>query len=99
MTLDQAVEYALSEHESSTFATRTTVQTSSDTARSPVLTRRETEVAMLVAQGLTNRQIAQELFVSKRTVDHHVSNVLKKLTITSREQVGYRLTDHQPHLR
>jgi non-specific serine/threonine protein kinase len=60
----------------------------------PTLTRREREVAKLVAQGLTNRQIAEALFVSERTIDHHVSNILKKLSLSSREQVASRLGDH-----
>ena len=97
MSMERAIEYALSEDDSSTIATRTQEQTSSATARTRTLTRREREVAKLVAQGLTNRQIAEELFVSERTVDHHVSNILKKLNLSSREQVASRLRDHYPH--
>lgn len=52
------------------------------------LTRREKEVATLVARGLTNRQIASELVLSERTVDHHVSNILKKLKLSSRARVA-----------
>jgi DNA-binding CsgD family transcriptional regulator len=48
------------------------------------LTRREREVLRLLALGRTNRQIAQELFVSARTVDMHVRNLLAKLGCTSR---------------
>ncbi len=93
--MEAAIEYALSEDDSSTIATRTQEQTSSATARTPpALTRREREVARLVTQGLTNRQIAEALFVSERTVDHHVSNILKKLNLSSREQVASRLGDH-----
>jgi DNA-binding NarL/FixJ family response regulator len=47
-----------------------------------------------VARGLTNRRIAEELFVAERTVDHHVSNILKKLNLSSREQVASRLGDN-----
>ena len=95
MSMEEAIEYALSEDDSSTIATRTPEHTSSATARTPpALTRREQEVARLVAQGLTNRRIAEELFVSERTVDHHVSNILKKLNLSSREQVASRLHDH-----
>ena len=53
-------------------------------------------VAALVARGFTNRRIAEELFLSERTVHRHVSNVLKKLGIASREQVAARLADRQP---
>ena len=94
MSMEAAIEYALSEDDSSTIATRTQEQTSSATARIPALTRREREVANLVARGLTNRQIAEELFVSERTVDHHVSNILKKLNLSSREQLASRLGHH-----
>ncbi|OGO49694.1 MAG: hypothetical protein A2148_00555 [Chloroflexi bacterium RBG_16_68_14] len=49
-----------------------------------VLSHRELEVLRLIAQGLTNRQIAERLDVSRRTVDHHVSHVLAKLDATNR---------------
>lgn len=49
-----------------------------------VLTPREEEVLALVAEGKTNRQIAEELFVSTRTVDRHLSNILTKLGVASR---------------
>lgn len=48
------------------------------------LTRRELEVLRLLATGKTNREIATELFVSERTVDRHVSNILGKLSVPSR---------------
>ena len=48
------------------------------------LTPREREVAVLVARGLTNRQIAGTLVIAERTADVHVSNILNKLTLTSR---------------
>jgi predicted ATPase/DNA-binding CsgD family transcriptional regulator len=53
-----------------------------------VLTAREREVAALVAQGLTNRDIAGRLVVSKRTVDAHVEHILAKLGFASRVQVA-----------
>ncbi|MFT7837854.1 AAA family ATPase [Saccharothrix sp. BKS2] len=49
-----------------------------------VLSPREHEVAALVGSGLTNRQIAEALFLSQRTVDNHVSRAMRKLGITSR---------------
>jgi DNA-binding CsgD family transcriptional regulator len=48
------------------------------------LTRRELDVLALVADGLTNGEIAQRLFVSTRTVDHHVSAILRKLDVPTR---------------
>jgi DNA-binding CsgD family transcriptional regulator len=52
------------------------------------LTRRESEVAELVATGLTNRQIAAKLYLSHRTVEHHVEHIIAKLGITSRTGVA-----------
>lgn len=48
------------------------------------LTERETQVLRLVAAGQTNRAIAAELFISERTVERHVSNILTKLGLSSR---------------
>jgi LuxR family maltose regulon positive regulatory protein len=48
------------------------------------LTRREREVLGLLAEGLTNRQIAERLVVSEHTVHRHVTNILRKLELTSR---------------
>jgi DNA-binding NarL/FixJ family response regulator len=45
----------------------------------------------LVTQGLTNRQIASELVLSEHTVHHHVTNLLRKLNLNSREQVASHL--------
>src|SRR5689334_8772815 len=53
-------------------------------AASAGLTRREVEVLRLIAGGRTNRQIAQELFLSERTVARHVSNILGKLGLANR---------------
>lgn len=52
------------------------------------LSRRENEVAKLLAQGLSNREIAERLFLSERTVDNHVSHILAKLGFDSRVQVA-----------
>jgi non-specific serine/threonine protein kinase len=52
------------------------------------LTRREREIAELIAQGLTNRQIGTRLFIAERTVDTHVGRILAKLGCASRAQVA-----------
>ena len=52
------------------------------------LTRREREIAGLVAEGLTNREIARRLFISERTAEGHVEQIRNKLGFTSRSQVA-----------
>jgi len=48
---------------------------------------REREVAALIAQGKINREIAEDLVVSERTVESHVSNIMFKLGVQSRRQI------------
>ena len=92
MSMETAIEYALSEEESTAPISPAPKRPSSDEA--PVaLTRREREVAALVTDGLTNGQIAKELFISERTVDHHVQKILNKLELPSRELVASRLAE------
>ena len=57
------------------------------------LSRREVEVLRLVSVGRTNREIAQELFLSPRTVDMHVRNVLTKLGCRSRTEATRRAVE------
>ena len=52
------------------------------------LSRREEEVARLVAVGLSNDQIASRLFLSTRTVEHHVTSILRKLPATGRAEIA-----------
>jgi DNA-binding NarL/FixJ family response regulator len=52
------------------------------------LTRREWQVAGLVGAGKTNREIAQELYVSERTAQNHVQHVLTKLGLSNRSQIA-----------
>jgi len=54
------------------------------------LSRRELEVIRMVAEGLTNREIAGELFLSPRTVDMHVRNILAKLDCRSRVEASIK---------
>jgi non-specific serine/threonine protein kinase len=63
-------------------------QLSQRTLPAPVLTRREREVAALVARGLSNRQIAAELSITERTAENHVEHILTKLGFRSRAQVA-----------
>ena len=52
------------------------------------LTRRETEVASRVKKGMTNRQIAQRLYLSPRTVEVHLSRILVKLDVITRSAIA-----------
>jgi DNA-binding NarL/FixJ family response regulator len=56
----------------------------------PELTEREEEVLSLVARGKSNQQIAQELFLSLKTVRNHVSNIFLKLQVSDRAQAVIR---------
>jgi non-specific serine/threonine protein kinase len=60
------------------------------------LTRREREIASLVASGLSNRETATRLFISKRTVDAHVEHIFAKLEISSRLQLTVLQQDRAP---
>jgi pimeloyl-ACP methyl ester carboxylesterase/DNA-binding CsgD family transcriptional regulator len=56
------------------------------------LSKREKEVAQLLAHGLSNREIAERLYLSERTVDNHVSHILAKLGFDSRVQIATWVT-------
>ena len=58
------------------------------------LTARELEVAELLADGLTNADLARTLVISERTAAHHVSSILSKLDLTSRRQVAAWMLEH-----
>jgi non-specific serine/threonine protein kinase len=60
------------------------------------LTTREREIAVLVAHGLSNRDIAARLVISKRTVDAHVNHIFAKLGLSSRVQLTVWLRDRVP---
>ena len=67
-------------------------------AQKPVLTRRETEIASLVAEGLSNREIAARMVISQRTAEGHVEDILAKLGFTSRAQIAAWVAGHAaPH--
>ena len=53
-----------------------------------LLSRRETEALRLLADGLSNREIAARLFISPKTVEHHVSRVYAKLGVSTRAEAA-----------
>lgn len=59
-------------------------QTVADEADLNLLTSREKEILCLVAQGLSNREIAEQLFVSRYTVESHIKHIYRKLAVTKR---------------
>jgi DNA-binding CsgD family transcriptional regulator len=65
-------------------------------ANRDLLTQRESEVAVLLAEGLTNGEIAQRLVISEKTVGHHVSSVLGKLGVRRRAEVASVLAHEAP---
>jgi DNA-binding NarL/FixJ family response regulator len=52
------------------------------------LTSQETRVALLVARGMTNREVATALFLSPKTVEHHLGSVLRKRGLRSRTELA-----------
>ena len=83
MTRDEVVDYALEVRTSA--ARRPTPETP---PAEGLLSRREMEVAELVADGATNAQVAARLFISERTVESHLSSIFNKLGVDTRLQVA-----------
>jgi non-specific serine/threonine protein kinase len=79
MSMGAAIAYALGEQPTGTTPA---------SGPSATLTKRERQVADLVAQGLSNRQIAAKLVISQRTAQGHVEHILTKLGFTSRAQIA-----------
>jgi RNA polymerase sigma factor (sigma-70 family) len=92
MGLEHAVDYALFEEESTAASSQAPDQPSIH-EQPPTLTAREREVTALVAQGMSNRQIAQELYISEYTVKRHISKILRKLGLASRTEIAARATE------
>jgi DNA-binding NarL/FixJ family response regulator len=59
-----------------------------------LLTRRETEILRLLADGLSNREIAERLFISPKTVEHHLSRIYGKLGMSTRAEAAAYAARH-----
>jgi DNA-binding NarL/FixJ family response regulator len=95
--MEAAFEYALSEGEPSTItpSSAASVQPTTSASEHPAeLTPREVEVLGLVAEGLTNPQVAQKLFLSPRTVQRHLNSVYRKLGVSSRAAATRLALEH-----
>ncbi|WP_345345231.1 protein kinase domain-containing protein [Rhodococcus olei] len=90
MSFRKAISYALAE------ATEATPPGPAKTAE-VALTRRERQVAALVAEGLTNGGIAEKLVISRRTAEGHVERILTKLGFTSRAQIAAWVVEQKQH--
>jgi DNA-binding CsgD family transcriptional regulator len=86
MELERAIGYALSTEEPS--------RATASLEHPADLTSREAEVLELVAEGLTNIQVAQRLFLSPRTVDTHLTSIYRKLGVSSRSAATRFALDH-----
>jgi serine/threonine-protein kinase PknK len=90
MSVGEAVGYALAERSGAPQANAPAE------AQPAVLTRRQAEIATLIARGLTSRQIAGELSISEHTVNTHVARILSRLDLRSRTQLVAWITERQP---
>jgi DNA-binding NarL/FixJ family response regulator len=87
MSDDQAVAYALG-RTGEVVASPPTDAPRTGGQQRRVLTRREQEVAALIASGRTNREIAETLVITLSTAERHVANILSKLALRSRTEVA-----------
>ena len=92
MSLEGAADYVLSEEADQPKATIVR-EPAAHAELLDYLTHREREITLLVAEGLTNRQISARLSISERTAGNHVARILKKLGLRSRIQIASWTTE------
>ena len=90
LDLDQTAAYALG-------TTPPEATTPATAAAAPPLTAREHQVAALIAQGMSNHQIADRLVIAQRTAEAHVQHILQKLGFTSRSQIAAWIATTNDH--
>jgi DNA-binding NarL/FixJ family response regulator len=78
----EAIEAVIQGKKYMSLEAATTIRENKD-AKIPVITRREKEVLLLIAEGLTNNQIAEKLFISATTVDTHRNSLLSKFEVNN----------------
>jgi predicted ATPase/DNA-binding CsgD family transcriptional regulator len=88
LTFDETLTLALDEQPDTTASARTE-------EREAPLTRREQEIADLIAQGMSNKEIANRLVIAQRTAEGHVEHILTKLGFNSRAQIAVWVSQHQ----
>ncbi len=94
MSPERAVEYALGAEEPARPETcKKSQRAPTDKPPADGLTRRERELAVLIGRGMTDRRIAEEMAISERTVETHVSRILRKLGLRSRTQIAARIIE------
>jgi non-specific serine/threonine protein kinase len=89
LDFDEAVNFALGAK------MRAAAAPAADVAAAVGLTKREREIAELVARGMSNKEIAATLVISQRTVETHVEHILTKLSFSSRAQVAVWMTEQR----
>lgn len=62
------------------------IENSSNKTQNDLLSKRENEILNLVAQGMSNREIAESLFLSKYTIECHIKNIYRKLSVSNRSK-------------
>lgn len=88
LSFEQAVAYGFQEEPLA-------VEQAAPDADSTMLTKREREIARLVADGRSNKEIAATLVIAQRTAEAHVAHILSKLGFNSRAQVGAWVAEHE----
>ena len=98
---DAAFDAAFAQGAAYSFEQAVALALGEETARPPAkpgmagrLTRREHEIAVLIGEGLSNREIAARLVISQRTAETHVEHILSKLGFSSRAQVARWVAEH-----
>ena len=82
MSTEEAIAFALDEKQPARLDAHV------DVTKVTALSKRELEIARLIADGMSNKGIASRCFLSERTVETHVSNILNKLGINSRVEIA-----------